>query len=214
MSWNVPNLITTFRLILTPFLFYLLLQPGTRPKVVGLVVFGVAAVSDLWDGYLARRHEQITDFGRLVDPLADKLLLASALVPLYLLTRDSVLMAGVPLYDSVALWIVLVFLGREVLITVLRTIAARRGQVVEARKAGKYKAFLQNLFIGATILWVALAGGERDVVEETGAAWATFHGWFLTVTLTVALVLTIYSMVVYLVGFAGLLRQPADAESV
>lgn len=213
MSWNVPNAITTLRLLLTPVLFYLLLQAGTGAKVAGMIVFGVAAVSDLWDGYLARRHGQITDFGKLMDPLADKLLLASALVPLYLLTRDSELMAEVPLYDSVALWIVIVFLGREVLITVLRTVAARRGQVVEARKVGKYKAFLQNLFIGAAILWVALAGGEQGVLEETGAAWATFHGWFITVSLTVALLLTVYSLVVYLAGFSGLLRQRVDAES-
>lgn len=213
MSWNVPNAITTLRLLLTPVLFYLLLQPGTGPKVAGMIVFGVAAVSDLWDGYLARRHGQITDFGKLMDPLADKLLLAAALVPLYLLTHDSTLMAEVPLYDSVALWIVIVFLGREVLITALRTVAARRGQVVEARKVGKHKAFLQNLFIGAAILWVALAGGERGVLEETGAVWATFHGWFITVALTVALFLTVYSMVVYLAGFAGLLRERVDAES-
>lgn len=214
MSWNAPNAITTVRLLLTPVLFYLLLQPGTGTRVVGLIVFGVAAVSDLWDGYLARRHGQITDFGKLVDPLADKLLLAAALVPLYLITHDSRLMAEVPLYHSVALWIVLVFLGREVLITVLRTVAARRGQVFEAQKAGKYKAFLQNLFIGASILWVALAGGERGVLEETGPAWTAFHGWFITVTLTVALVLTVYSMVVYLSSFAGLLRKRVDAEGV
>lgn len=209
MKWGLPNLITAGRLLLTPVLVVLVLQPTVDARIAACVVFLVAAVSDLWDGYLARRRGEITNFGKLADPLADKLLLAAALVPVYLVTRSDPLLAGIPLYGHVPLWVVLVFLGREVLITVLRTLVARRGTVVQARQAGKYKAFVQNIFLGAVLLWLALRTGSGLRGWEGGAwsDWFAFHGWFVALTLTVALLLTVYSMVLYLASFRGLYAE-------
>lgn len=203
MTWNLPNLITTARIVLAPVLVWLMYRPTAEGRLAAFVVFVLAAVSDLWDGWLARRRGEITDYGKLVDPLADKLLLAAALVPFYLLTRSRPELAGLPLYGHVPLWVVLVLLGRELLVTGLRTVFARRGQVVQARKAGKHKAFVQNLFIGGMILWLAYrsAPGLGPSSSAFWNGWEVFHGWWVTVTLSVALVLTLWSMLLYLIAF-------------
>ena len=200
---NLPNAITTLRIVLAPVTAVLLLQPGARSRLVAMAVFLVAALSDLADGALARQRGEITDFGKLVDPIADKLLLAATLIPFYLLTRADPGLGEIPLYGTIGLWILFVFFGREIAITWLRTRAARRGIVVPAQKSGKYKAFAQNIFIGSMILWLAyratvLAG---DGSLPLGEGWDLFHGWFTAVSLTVALLLTIYSFFVYLRAF-------------
>lgn len=207
MSWGLPNLLTTARLILAPLLAFLLFRSGLGMHVAAFAVFLAAAASDLWDGYLARRRGEVTDYGKLVDPLADKLLLAAALIPFYVLTTNRPDLAGLPLYGHVPLWVVLVLLGREALVTLLRTAAARIGTVVPASRAGKYKAFLQNVFVGATILWLVFRTGaaERGWGGSGWEAWMAFHGWFVTVVLTVALALTVYSMLLYLGAFGRLL---------
>ncbi len=203
MIWNLPNAITTLRVLLAPLLAFLLLEPGATARALGFGVFLVAAVSDLWDGYLARRRHEITDYGRLVDPVADKLLLAAALVPLYLLTRRSADLAGIPVYDTVPLWAVLVLLGRELLITVLRSVAARRGRVVAAMRSGKYKAFVQNLFLGGAMLWVI----ARTAGAGPGGAGMALLGWATAVTLSGALLLTVGSLAEYLTAFARVLER-------
>lgn len=205
MRWNLPNVITVVRIALAPVLVFLLYRPSMTGRLLAFAVFVLAAVSDLWDGWLARRRGQITDFGKLADPLADKLLLAAALVPLYLLGRSRPELAGLPLYGHVSLWIVLVLLGRELVVTVLRTLAARLGTVVQARKAGKYKAFAQNLFIGSTILWMALrtAAAEQGWRGALWSGWQGFHGWFVAVTLSAALFLTVLSLALYMGSFRG-----------
>jgi CDP-diacylglycerol--glycerol-3-phosphate 3-phosphatidyltransferase len=213
VRWNLPNVITTARIVLAPVLVFLLYVPSMTGRLLAFAVFVVAAVSDLWDGWLARRRGEITDFGKLADPLADKLLLAAALLPLYLLGRSRPELAGLPLYGHVSLWIVLVLLGRELIVTVLRTLAARLGTVVPARRAGKYKTVAQNLFIGGTILWMALrtAAAERAWEGAFWEAWQGFHGWFVTVTLSAALLLTVVSLGMYLGSFRGVLGSGRGA---
>lgn len=202
MTWNLPNAITAARIAMAPLLVWLLYHPTSTGRMVAFAVFVLAAVSDLWDGWLARRRGQITDHGKLLDPLADKLLLAAALIPFYLLTSDRPELAGLPLYGHVPLWVVLVLLGRELLVTGLRTVFARRGRVVQARKAGKYKAFVQNLFIGGMILWLALQSAA-GLMAGGGfwSSWEDFHGWWVTVTLSGAVLLTLWSMALYLAAF-------------
>lgn len=214
MTWNLPNLITTGRILLAPALAYLLFLSDSTARIAAFVVFLIAALSDLWDGWLARRRGEITDYGKLLDPLADKLLLAAALIPFYLLTRGDPVLGGIPVYGHVSLWIVLVLLGREVVVTVLRTVAARRGDVVQARQAGKYKAFAQNLFIGGTILWMGLrtAGAEDAWSGAFWRAWQGLHGWFITVTLSAALALTLISLGLYLASFRGILGGEGATE--
>ena len=129
---NLPNMITLFRILLVPVLFLMLFfSPGKLQSFFAGLVFSVASISDCVDGYLARRMNLVTDFGKFLDPLADKLLVGVALIMMIPLGR-------------VPLWIVAIILGREVLVTLLRVISLRKGnKVIEASMAGKYKTGFQ-----------------------------------------------------------------------
>lgn len=177
------------------------MQPGSAVRVLAMVVFLVAALSDLADGALARQRSEITDFGKLVDPLADKLLLVATLVPFYVLTLREPGLAALPLFGNIELWVLVIFFGRELAVTWLRMRAAARGTVVPAMRSGKYKAFSQNVFIGAMILWIAYRADVADGGSRLGGGWERFHGWFTTMSLVVALGLTIFSFVVYGLAF-------------
>ncbi|MEJ2483849.1 MAG: CDP-alcohol phosphatidyltransferase family protein [Gemmatimonadota bacterium] len=125
---NLPNALTTMRVLLAPLVAALLFQPRASARLVAGIIYLVAAVSDLIDGEIARRRGEITDFGKLVDPIADKLLLAATLIPFWLVTRVHPELGGLPLFGGVPLWTLLVFFGREVLVTALRARAARGGR--------------------------------------------------------------------------------------
>lgn len=203
MRVNLPNAITVVRIGVTPVVVVLLFQHSTGLRLAGFGVFLAAALSDLWDGYLARSRDQTTDFGKVADPIADKLLLASVLVPLWWLTTRQAGLGDLPAFGGVPLWAVAVLLGREVLITSLRAFAARRGVVLAAARVGKHKAFTQNLFLGAGILWITYRTGavERGWSGGAWAIWDTIHGWLVVTFLVVSVLLTLYSMTVYLLSF-------------
>jgi len=212
MKPNLPNSITTFRVVMTPIIVILLFQNSMTSRLLAFAFFLIAALSDLWDGYLARSRNQITTFGKLVDPVADKLLLVATLIPLYLLTLRYPYLGGLPIYGGIPLWVVVLLLGREVVITALRTVAAKRGHVVPAGTSGKRKALMQNVFIGSMILWVAFQTGAHQQGWDGPFwhFWVQLNGWFSTVTLTIALWLTIYSMAEYLLSFRRILAgKPA-----
>lgn len=199
-SSALPNIITVARVVVTPLVFILILPADFGSRIAAFLLFVAAGLSDLWDGYLARKHGWISDFGQLMDPIADKLLLASTFIPFYVVSHRPGPLAELPFWGVLPMWVLLVVLGREVLITVLRAIAARRGLVLPAGKVGKHKAVTQNVFIGATILWYALrvAGEEQGWTAPLWELWQAFHGAVLAATLLIAVVLTLYSMVVYM----------------
>lgn len=210
-SVNLPNALTTMRVLLAPLVAALLLQPRASARLVAGIVYLVAAVSDLIDGEIARRRGEITDFGKLVDPIADKLLLVATLIPFWILTKNAPELGGLPIFGGVPLWTLLVFFGREVLITMLRTRAARNGVVVPSMPIGKYKAAAQSVFSGSMIAWLALrtAAIEKGWSGGTYRAWETFHGWFTTVMLILALLLTVASLFVYLNEFRRIEKETA-----
>lgn len=197
---NVPNVITISRIAACPLLFWLVLHPDLTTRFVGFALFVVAALSDVYDGYLARRYDLITDMGKLLDPFADKLLLAVTLVPVYMISQRGAALDEVPIFGPLPLWVVLVIFGRELFITVFRSYAARRGVVIAAGTAGKRKALFQNLFIGGALLWFPLVRVANDA-GWAGPVWevASFViQWFVAVTLVVAVALTVYSLIDYL----------------
>lgn len=208
---TIPNLITIGRIVLAPVVALLLFVPTFTARFLAWILFLIAAFSDLWDGYLARKHGWISDFGKLFDPIADKLLLVATFVPFYLLSARGEFATSLPWLGVLPLWVVLVIFGREALVTAVRQIAARRGAVIPAGKAGKLKATFQNIFIGTTILWFAL----RTAAETNGwaggfwAFWTVFHGAVLLITLAIALGLTVWSMIVYLLEW----RWPGRSRS-
>ena len=130
---NLPNTLTLARIFLVPLLVVVLLTRfeaqlifGVQKEILGAAIFGLAAFTDWLDGYLARRRRQVTAWGQLMDPLADKLLVTAALVSLVQMGMASA-------------WIVAVILGRELGITVLRSVAHARGIAIPASSLGKIK---------------------------------------------------------------------------
>lgn len=130
---NLPNKISLLRVVLVPlFMFFLLVnkQNTTIYEVFALIVFIGAAVTDGVDGYLARKHQSVTKFGKIIDPLADKLLISSALISFVAM-------------DKISPWIAVIIIGRELAVTGLRVIAASEGTVIAASKWGKWKTNIQ-----------------------------------------------------------------------
>jgi len=154
---TLPNKLSIIRIFLVPILVTLLLTKYCMP--LALFIFLLAALTDWLDGYIARKSKQITTLGKLLDPMADKLLVCSALISL-------VEIALAPA------WIVVVIVCREIAITGLRSVAASKGVVIAAAKLGKYKTiseilavsflilnnpYLNKFFIGKILLWIAMA---------------------------------------------------------
>lgn len=212
--WTLPNILTLARVALSPVIALLPFIEGYLPKLIAFIVFLAAAISDIYDGRLARERKQITDLGKMLDPLADKLLLLATLLPIYSITHYRYLEYGIPWWGSVPLWVALVLIGREVLVTVLRSVAKRRGVVIAAAGAGKLKTIVQDIFIGATIAWFAWKdmrpafGWERGWL---GDLWERFHGAVVAVALGVALLLTLYSMAVFIYHYRQRLRAARPA---
>ena len=138
-SFNLPNFITLTRILLIPVFVVLFATPTPNRSLSAALVFVVAAVTDLLDGYLARRNGQVTTLGKLLDPIADKLLVLSALILLVNIDRVSALVA-------------ILIIAREVAVTGVRAIAAGEGMVIAAETTGKYKMALQVVAIVMLIL--------------------------------------------------------------
>ena len=137
--WNLPNTITIVRMGVVPiFLLFPLFDGPTGSRVVAWL-FIVAATTDLVDGWLARRGKQVTSIGKLLDPLADKLLVSTALIVLLALDR-------IPAWAAA---LVVVIVGRELAVTGLRGLASAGGHVMAASSLGKVKTLFQNIAIGA-----------------------------------------------------------------
>ncbi|MBS1885744.1 MAG: CDP-diacylglycerol--glycerol-3-phosphate 3-phosphatidyltransferase [Actinobacteria bacterium] len=136
---NLPNALTMLRILAVPVVVVALLGETPNGDVVAAAVFAAAALTDGLDGYIARSRGSITTFGKLMDPLADKLLIIGALVSLVSLGR-------------LEAWVAMVIIAREVAVTILRTIAAERGLVIAASWLGKAKTVLQ---IAAVIALIA-----------------------------------------------------------
>jgi CDP-diacylglycerol--glycerol-3-phosphate 3-phosphatidyltransferase len=129
--FTIPNLLTLFRIFVTPLFFILFFYFPTKVfSLLASLLFALASLTDFLDGYIARRWNLETSLGKFLDPLADKLLVAVALIML------------IPL-DRVPSWMVAVIIGREILVTGLRVVAVTEGMVIAASRLGKYKTVLQ-----------------------------------------------------------------------
>ncbi|HSJ06125.1 MAG TPA: CDP-alcohol phosphatidyltransferase family protein [Longimicrobiales bacterium] len=198
---TLPNAITVGRIVMAPLVGLLLFVPTFTARLAAFILFLIAAFSDLWDGHLARKYGWISDFGKLVDPIADKLLLIMTFVPFYILSHRPADPHGqLVAVGALPLWILLVVLGRELLVTVIRSIAARQGTVIPAGASGKLKAVFQNIFIGTAIAWLAInsAALNRGWDTELWQFWRLFHGFVFVTSLAIAVLLTVYSLAVYL----------------
>ncbi len=165
---NLPNKLTVFRVILViPFVFLLLMGFNW----ISLAIFVVAALTDLIDGKIARKYNLITNFGKFMDPLADKLLVCSALICLVQLAR-------------IPAWVVVVIIGREFIISGFRLIASDNGVVIAASMWGKYKTVFQMVMVILMIANVSVFHPVLGIVTD--------------VVMWIATILTVVSLVDYI----------------
>ena len=136
---TLPNGLSIIRILVIPIVIILLFSEGLVYRFVNAGLFMLAAVTDTFDGYLARRRGMVTTLGKFLDPLADKLLIVAALIAL------------IPARE-IPVWMVIIVVGREIAVTGLRSIAAAQGMVIAAGTWGKYKTFLEVLSIFFLIL--------------------------------------------------------------
>jgi CDP-diacylglycerol--glycerol-3-phosphate 3-phosphatidyltransferase len=156
--WNLPNALTLFRIFLVPFLVVVLLTKFTAREFVGLAIFLVAAITDFLDGWFARRWNQTTRMGALLDPIADKLLMSAAFISLVEMDPS-----------HVPAWMVVIIIGREFAVSGLRSIAAQQGVTIAASSLGKGKMVSQVIAISLLILGYEL--GQFRIIGKV-ALWA------------------------------------------
>ena len=169
---NLPNKLTLFRIFLIPVFIILMLIDIPNKYLIACIVFIVASITDAMDGHIARKHNLITDFGKFMDPLADKLLVISALTT----------MIEVGLVQS---WMVIIIVARELTVSILRAIAAADGKVIAASGGGKLKTISQ---MGAVILLLLGVQYQNSVLLMIG-----------DISILIATLLTLYSGGEYLV---------------
>ena len=191
-QFNLANIITIARILLIPVFLVLLLSGIPEPygDIAAAVVFILAAATDKLDGYVARRNAQITTLGQFLDPLADKLLIAAALMALVSQGR-------------VAAWLAMVIIGREIAVTVLRIIGISQGVSIPADRYGKLKMVLQIVYV--VYVLVPTADIARLIHVSTDVA--TIIQWILAV---VVVVVTLASGVRYFFNARGSIRMPGS----
>lgn len=177
---NLPNKLTTFRVILIPFFVFFMLAPNMTGinNYIAVDIFIVASLTDLLDGKIARKYNLVTNFGKFMDPLADKLLVCSAMICL--------IQTG-----QLAAWIVVIIIAREFIISGFRLIASDNGVVIAASYWGKFKTTFQMLMVIVLILNIQMPFFQ-----------------ILGVILTyVALILTVVSLIDYIVKNKDVLKE-------
>ncbi len=167
-----PNIVTLLRIALAPILIWTLMHSGPGAAWLAAGVFFIATISDYFDGYLARIYDSVTTLGKFLDPMADKLVVATALI----------MLAGMARTPHVPAWMVVVLVTREIMVTGLRAVAAAEGLIVAAEELGKYKMALQSIAIqgllihytywhvdffgaGMFVLWIAMAVSVWSCVD-------------------------------------------------
>ncbi|OPY06606.1 MAG: CDP-diacylglycerol--glycerol-3-phosphate 3-phosphatidyltransferase [Syntrophaceae bacterium PtaB.Bin038] len=171
---NLPNAITLLRIGILPVLFLILLEPGEAMSLAIAILFILAALTDLLDGYVARRYNIVTRIGKLLDPIADKIIMSAALVLL------------IPVGRAPA-WVVALMVMRDFAVDGLRSMAAAEGHVIEASRLGKYKTVCQIIAVSALIIHYPIFGIDALSIG--------------TAFLYVALALSLWSGFDYLVKF-------------
>jgi CDP-diacylglycerol--glycerol-3-phosphate 3-phosphatidyltransferase len=193
---NLPNSLTIFRIFLIPLLVVVLLTRFPNKEFIGVAIFLAAALTDWLDGYIARRRRQITAIGTWLDPVADKLLVSSALIAM-------VEMGLAPA------WMVVILVGREVAVTGLRNVALAKGIAIEVSELGKAKMATQVVAITAIIL------GMRFALIEAVGYWAL---WLAVLLAMVSAAQYFHQFWVRMGASSGVLRDglgnaPADASA-
>jgi phosphatidylglycerophosphate synthase len=213
---NLPNAITIGRILIAPLIAALPFINSPFARLGAFVAFVVAAVSDYFDGMLARTRNLVTDLGSLLDPLADKLLLFATLIPMFVLmspatdplapTTESFGAAHGFAFDTpwgsigLAWWVLAIVLGRELFMTIFRQIAARKGVVIAAIGPAKWKTGFQSIWVGSAYFWffASTLAARNNWQNRSWTYFSWFNGIVGTITMAAAVFLTLYSLVLYM----------------
>jgi CDP-diacylglycerol--glycerol-3-phosphate 3-phosphatidyltransferase len=190
---NLANSITIARILLVPVFLVLLLGGLPEPwgDLAAAAVFILAAATDKLDGYVARRSKQVTTLGQFLDPLADKLLIAAALIALVA-------------QDRIAAWVATVIIVREIAVSVLRIIGVSQGVSIPADRYGKLKTVLQIVYIVYVLIPTERIAGWLHVSTDLAVA----IQWILAI---LVVVVTLYSGVRYFMNARGIIRIPGTS---
>jgi len=191
---NLANAITIARILLIPVFLVLLLGGLPEPygDIAAAAVFILAAATDKLDGYVARRNEQITTLGQFLDPLADKLLIAAALIALVSQGR-------------VAAWVAMLIIGREIAVSVLRIVGVSQGVSIPADKYGKLKTVLQIVYV----VYILVPTDKIATLIHVSTDVATVIQWILA---GVVVIVTLASGVRYFLNARGVIRMPGSVQ--
>ncbi len=152
--WNIPNILTLLRFLSVPIFIYLLLQPDLNSRIIAFSLFALASITDLVDGYIARRFKQETELGKFMDPLADKALVTAAFLTFIFLSAQ------------VQLWMVLIIIGRDMMITAMRWLAVRKNVVLRTSVFGKVKTAFQMFCITMILVsFLIISHKERGTIN-------------------------------------------------
>jgi len=187
--FNLPNQLTALRLLLSLVLFFFI---ATGWYITSLVLFIIAAGTDWLDGYYARKYDQVTTLGRILDPFADKVIICGTFILLAAIPR----MIAMGLWGLQA-WMVVIIVGRELLVTTLRSFIEQQGGDFSAKMSGKLKMVLQCVAAGVCLFFLSY---------ETADA-PTWCLWLMAASVWAAILLTVYSGGVYVAAAARLLRK-------
>jgi CDP-diacylglycerol--glycerol-3-phosphate 3-phosphatidyltransferase len=189
---NLANAITIARILLIPVFLVLLLSGIPQPygDIAAAAVFILAAATDKLDGYVARRNKQITTLGQFLDPLADKLLIAAALIALVSQGR-------------IAGWVAMLIIGREIAVSVLRIVGVSQGVSIPADKYGKLKTVLQIVYV----VYVLVPTDKIAELIHVSTDVATIIQWILA---GVVVIVTLASGVRYFLNARGVIRMPGS----
>lgn len=183
---NLPNTLTMMRIVLAFAFMLFLFTDGLFYKILAFATFFLASLTDLLDGFLAKRNNQITDFGKLMDPIADKILILSAFIAFVEL--------GV-----IPAWMVIVVILREVAITAMRGLAYTKGKVIPADGVGKHKTVSQVIAIFVILLYIVFREGTESVFKFWTPSTASAFSSAIYYLMIVAVIFTVISGVSYLV---------------
>ena len=172
MKKHVPNILTTFRIVLVPvFLWLIFFYQGENNITLATIVFIVASITDYFDGMLARKFNVISDFGKLMDPLADKLLVISSLLAMSFYM------------DLISIYVTIVIIIREVVISYFREYYARKKIIIPANIWGKIKTFVQMISIGIIFFYSCLVENINSIkpIGDSAKIWLEILFWLIAV---------------------------------
>jgi CDP-diacylglycerol--glycerol-3-phosphate 3-phosphatidyltransferase len=195
--WNVPNVLTIARLVLSIFCFVAFIFEW---YLAALILFAIAAGTDWVDGFYARRYGQITKLGRILDPFADKIIICGTFTFLGAIPPTVIGESA----SEIAPWTAVIVVARELLVTALRSFFEEHGTDFSAKWSGKYKMVLQCAAVAASLARLWYYGYKGGMWRETPPEWTT---WSLRLLVWGAVLMTIYSGWVYVRRALDLLRQ-------